>query len=263
MRRAVNTILLTAAVMMFALMLSDFVFASGQRDDSEEMDGNVSAEAHADADAYADAEASAGSFSSVGNISSSTTVTIEGDQRPSEIKIKNTPTAIASDIFPTVPCFKGAAAAGSVPGFGISIGGGRVDKDCVKREYIRLAYAMGLLDRATFLWCKQPAVWQDFGTIQDCLLFEVERDSEDEGETNDETELAQISEEQFDEREEKVDAEIEELRERAEAAERRARQLESKVGGYRKGEESKQSQLEKLRVLLEQDYERLEQQTEK
>jgi predicted RNase H-like nuclease (RuvC/YqgF family) len=127
---------------------------------------------------------------------------------------------------------------------------------------------MGLLNRATFMWCKQPSVWEDFGDVEACLLFEVEQAeaagfSQDTGLAEDEPTyddvLAQVSEEEFDEREEEVDKEIEDLKKRTEAAERRARQLESKVTEYEKGTESKQSQLEKLRELLEQDYERLEQ----
>lgn len=96
---------------------------------------------------------------------------------PDKVKIENVPNAIAPDIYPTVSCFKPViSGAFSFAGFGASGGGGVIDEDCVKREYIRLAHAMGLLNRAAFMWCQQPAVWEDFGTVSDCLTFGTEPD---------------------------------------------------------------------------------------
>ena len=93
---------------------------------------------------------------------------------PDKITIKNTPSMMAPDIFPTVSCFKPViSGALSWAGFGASAGGGVIDEDCVKREYIRLAFAMGMMDRAAFLWCQQEPVWEDFGSIDKCLKFEV------------------------------------------------------------------------------------------
>lgn len=92
---------------------------------------------------------------------------------PDKIKIENVPSMIAPDIYPTVSCFRPiVSGALSWAGFGASGGGGKIDEDCVKREYIRLAHAMGALDRALYMWCQQPTVWEDFGAgPTDCLLF--------------------------------------------------------------------------------------------
>ncbi len=101
-------------------------------------------------------------------------VTINEAKRPDDIKIRNVPSISAPDIFPTVSCFKGTSFSLGVPGAGGSFGGGKIDEDCVKREYIRLAFVMGAIDRAVFMWCKQPAVYEDFGSIEDCLMFEAD-----------------------------------------------------------------------------------------
>lgn len=94
--------------------------------------------------------------------------------------IKNTPTAVAGDVFPTVSCFKPQVnGALSLPGFGLGLNKGKIDEGCVKRELIRMAYAMGLIDRAVYMWCKQPEVYEDFGTAEDCLVFEVKKDLPD------------------------------------------------------------------------------------
>lgn len=100
------------------------------------------------------------------------TLTVNQAEQPSSVKIRNTPTTIAPDIMPTVSCFKGASASIAVPGFGASGAAGKIDQDCVKREYIRLAYAMGAHARAIWMWCQQPAVWTDFGSREECLQFD-------------------------------------------------------------------------------------------
>ena len=100
-------------------------------------------------------------------------VTINEAKRPDDIKIRNVPSISAPDVFPTVSCFKGTSFSLGVPGAGGSFGGGKIDEDCVKREYIRLAFVMGAIDRAIWMWCKQPAVYEDFGGVEDCLLFEA------------------------------------------------------------------------------------------
>jgi hypothetical protein len=33
---------------------------------------------------------------------------------------------------------------------------------------------MGMLDRALVMWCKQPAVWADFGSVGECLAFRAD-----------------------------------------------------------------------------------------
>lgn len=104
----------------------------------------------------------------------SNTLTVNEAQQPDKITIKNTPTAIAPDIMPTVSCFRAASGSIAVPGFGASGAAGKIDQDCVKREYIRLAYAMGAHARALWMWCQQPAVWTDFGSREACLQFEAQ-----------------------------------------------------------------------------------------
>lgn len=108
----------------------------------------------------------------------SNTLTVNEAQQPDKITIKNTPTAIAPDIMPTVSCFRAASAAIAVPGFGASGAAGKIDQDCVKREYIRLAYAMGARARALWMWCQQPAVWTDFGSREECLQFDPQESEE-------------------------------------------------------------------------------------
>lgn len=99
-------------------------------------------------------------------------VSINEAKRPDDITIRNVPSISAPDVFPTVSCFKGTSFSLGVPGAGGSFGGGKIDEDCVKREYIRLAFVMGAIDRAVYMWCKQPAVYEDFGSVDECLLFE-------------------------------------------------------------------------------------------
>jgi hypothetical protein len=100
-------------------------------------------------------------------------VTINEAAQPDDIKIRNVPNVYSPSVYPTVSCFRGASAGIGVAGGGLSIGGGKIDKDCVKREYIRLAYSMGAIDRAIYMWCQQPSVWEDFGSVDECLSFEV------------------------------------------------------------------------------------------
>jgi|Cruoilmetagenom7_1024161.scaffolds.fasta_scaffold03732_11 hypothetical protein len=91
-----------------------------------------------------------------------------GGSNSDDIRIRNVPSISASDVFPTVSCFKRASFS-----FGAPRAGG-FDEDCVKREYIRLAFVMGAIDRAVYMWCKQPAVYEDFGSVEDCLMFEAQ-----------------------------------------------------------------------------------------
>ena len=105
-------------------------------------------------------------------------VSINEAKRPDDIKIRNVPSISAPDVFPTVSCFKGTSFSLGLPGAGGSFGGGKIDEDCVKREYIRLAFVMGAIDRAVFMWCKQPAVYEDFGGVEDCLMFEADQSAD-------------------------------------------------------------------------------------
>lgn len=145
--------------------------------------GNAESSAQADSTAVSDAQSTSQANAQVtvnvtpgtapASQAASNTLTVNQAAQPSSIKIKNTPTAIAPDIMPTIACFKTASGAVSFPGFGAAGAGGKIDPSCVKREYIRLAYAMGAADRALWMWCQQPEVWMDFGGVADCLLFDA------------------------------------------------------------------------------------------
>lgn len=102
-------------------------------------------------------------------LSPSTSVTIEN---PDDIKIRNVPSMVAPDIFPTTSCFKGASGSLAVTGFGISGGAGSIDEGCVEREEIRLAHAMGMTQRALYRWCHLPNNVERFGTAADCMTFD-------------------------------------------------------------------------------------------
>jgi hypothetical protein len=205
----------------------------------------------------ADAVGSAGTQSQ----GSSSLVTINEAPNPDKIKIKNTPTAIAPDIYPTVSCFKTGSFAFSVPGFGGSAGAGKIDQDCVKREYIRLAYAMGLLDRATFMWCKQPSVWEDFGSEEACLLFEVEGEQTLPVVTYDDPEggyeLAGITEEEYREQQARIKNKSDQqqdlinlLRDREKKLAEQLRSVERLQERHLEWEDDKQK---KLKALLEEE----------
>lgn len=104
-------------------------------------------------------------------------VVVEASEQRDKVTIKNTPSMGVGDVFPTVSCFKPQInGALSLPGFGFSANKGKIDEGCVKRELIRMAFAMGLIDRAVFMWCKQPEVYEDFGTADDCLVFEIAKE---------------------------------------------------------------------------------------
>lgn len=112
-----------------------------------------------------------GSGGAGGNVSTGP-ITIEAPEQRRTVTIKNTPTAISPDIYPTGPCFKGDSAALSLPGFGIGGGRTKLDPGCVEREEIRLAAQMGMIDRAVYRWCSLPNNVASFGSREKCLEFE-------------------------------------------------------------------------------------------
>lgn len=85
--------------------------------------------------------------------------------------VRQAPNVFAPPIYPTVSCFKGASGGFSVPGGGLSLGGGRIDPNCESREEIRLAHEMGLQDHALFRWCNLPNNVALFGSIEACLDY--------------------------------------------------------------------------------------------
>lgn len=78
---------------------------------------------------------------------------------------RNPANAYAPPVQPTVSCFKGASGSAVGPGFGISIGAGKIDKGCVRRELIRLAPESHKL----YLFCYEPTVLTLFDDHQTCL----------------------------------------------------------------------------------------------
>lgn len=107
-----------------------------------------------------------------GDILSPTTNVNVVTENPDDIKIRNVPSMVAPDIFPTTSCFKGASGALSVTGFGISGGAGSIDQGCVEREEIRLAHAMGMTQRALWRWCNLPNNVESFGSAEACMTFD-------------------------------------------------------------------------------------------
>lgn len=99
-----------------------------------------------------------GGNSSIGDIS--TTIS---NKRP----YRNAPNAYAPPVSPTVSCFKGASGSASAPGFGFSIGAGKIDKGCVRRELIRLAPESHKL----YLFCNEPTILAMFEDFQTCLDY--------------------------------------------------------------------------------------------
>lgn len=83
--------------------------------------------------------------------------------------IRNTPAAIAPDIYPSVSCFRPSSAAGSAPGISLSVGGGRIDRSCVRRETIRIGHAIGLVEQAQAMWCAEAVKMEAFDSVEACL----------------------------------------------------------------------------------------------
>lgn len=84
---------------------------------------------------------------------------------------KQVATAIAPDILPTVPCFKGYGAAAQTTAFGLSMGGGKVDKGCEARETARYFTQIGNRTAAAKILCSQDAAKKAGLTLADCLAF--------------------------------------------------------------------------------------------
>ncbi len=97
---------------------------------------------------------------------SSANVSISSGHSGKTRVIKNTPDPNAPPIYPTVPCFKGGSASLTLPGFGASAGGGKIDEGCNEREWIRIAPTVTL---RLFMYCQAEFVQARFLTVEDCL----------------------------------------------------------------------------------------------
>lgn len=109
------------------------------------------------------AEATGGTGGNVGDVQTNVETSINY-KRP----YRNAPNAYAPPVSPTVSCFKGASGSASAPGFGISIGAGKIDQGCVRRELIRLAPESHKL----FLFCNEPTVLAMFDDFDTCLDYD-------------------------------------------------------------------------------------------
>lgn len=177
-----------------------------------------------------------------GNASVGGIVVDASTSSPGSVKIRNTPTVVAPDVFPTVPCFRTGSISGAGPGLGFSWGGGKIDPGCEAREEIRLAAAVGLINRALYRWCQLPNNVESFGSLKECLEFDpVPEDEPEEPETSyntvsggNEIILAEVKQEDFDNaverariREEKQAELMAEIVRRVEAAEKKQAEIDA------------------------------------
>lgn len=137
---------------------------------------NTSSESASDATATSTVTNNVSLFPSEGVSGQSTgtgnsIVSINEAERPDDITIRNTPSMVAPDIFPTVSCFKGTSFAIGVPGAGGSFGGGKIDPECTRREEIRLAAQIGLAAQALFRWCGLENNVLEFGSREGCMSY--------------------------------------------------------------------------------------------
>jgi hypothetical protein len=79
---------------------------------------------------------------------------------------RDTATAVAPPVFPTVPCFKGIGVGAQGPAFGASFGGGKIDQNCAELEASRQAPSLIARCKVYLLnkYAKQAGV-----TMEDCL----------------------------------------------------------------------------------------------
>lgn len=234
---------------------------------------DISARAEAEAAAASVSSAEATSYSggseasaaggSVGDIATgsvsadqanSQSVTVEGDRHPDSIKIRNTPPAIAPDLLPTVSCFRGGSGGASGPGFGISIGAGRIDKGCVRREMIRLGHGIGLEEQAARMWCAEAVKEEEFASVEQCLGFGIERQAV----VISEPAVLAVTHDEFERHNAEITAKLDELIGRIGAIDQHRREASAAVSAIREEEARRRGELEELRSQLQVDYEQVQ-----
>ena len=119
-----------------------------------------------------------------------TSVSINNTPQGKTRVIKNTPDPYAPAVYPTVPCFKGASGGATGPGWGVSLGGGKIDPECNEREWIRMAPTVALRIHA---YCLSSFALERFTDFDECVGQQpdpaaVERNSSSSG-----VALAQVS----------------------------------------------------------------------
>ena len=117
------------------------------------------------------------SLTSSGNSSSTASGNGVGNGNNSDNTQINYPrqvaSAVAPEILPTVPCFKGYSAAGQGTVFGASFGGGKIDKGCEAREVARSFAGIGNKVAAAKILCNQQAAKDAGLTAEECQAFTV------------------------------------------------------------------------------------------
>lgn len=75
------------------------------------------------------------------------------ENHPDDIKIENVPNIGLGGVFPAGICMKPIEGALSIQGLGLGGGGVFIDENCMKLEWIRMAYTVGLRNAAVFSLC--------------------------------------------------------------------------------------------------------------
>jgi hypothetical protein len=111
------------------------------------------------------------------NQSQSAVATSNGDNSNNYNSTVNMPrqvaSAIAPDVLPSAPCFKGFSGAAQTPLLGASFGAGKIDKGCDSRETARSFASLGNRLAAATILCKTDAAKRAGLTLADCLTFVV------------------------------------------------------------------------------------------
>lgn len=108
--------------------------------------------------------ASTGPVNAAGG-SSDNAVTVQGDQA-ARIPV---PTAIAGGTNTTADCRYSVGGGGQAAVAGLSLGWGRKDKDCERRDLAEFMYARGNPDAGDMLMCRITELRKAFG--EDCLVM--------------------------------------------------------------------------------------------
>ena len=131
------------------------------------MSNRISNDVRANANAFAAAQANAKSnaqnltATDVRNNTGGNSLTVNEAPIPAatsvtyggEYTVKNVPTVVTGNVYPTAPCMGSSAVGGSGVGFGFSIGTSWKDDECGIRETARSFNGMGLKEDALKVLC--------------------------------------------------------------------------------------------------------------
>jgi len=85
-------------------------------------------------------------------------ITYNTEKASSTQTVRNVPSIFAPSFAPSTPCSSVLSASAGFAGFGFSLGGSHVDKECNQREMVRLLALIGQSDAALALVCDDPDV---------------------------------------------------------------------------------------------------------